>query len=579
MNKLLTRLATYTQEYLWLIGFAICAYILFSHLGGMALLAPDEGRNAEVAREMLVNGSWLVPTYDGIAYLDKPAFYFKTVALLFAWFGESEAVARLSSAGFAFLLLVEVFCFCRKIYDKRTATLAILLIATTPLFMAFARIVIFDMTLAFFVCSTIFACYLADEADGPLQKRWYLLAAATAGLATLVKGPVGFILPTLVISLFQLWQGRIGVIKRAFSPVNVAVFLAIVLPWFIGLSWQRPDFPYYGIMKESVGRLVTAEFHRTAPFYYYAVLIAATFFPWSLLLPEAIYAAWKNRLQLAKPDKLFIVWAIAVVLFFSVSKSKLPGYVLTVTVALGILCARLFAESLTTASAQFIAIIRRSTMSLMIVSLLIGLLAAALWFVPDLITRHLPPHKALRFNFFIPYYLQLCLSFLAIAALSMAGLFLNNIRLSFAGFMSLALLLISFNFEILTAFSQPRSARVLAEKLPGDLPANTEFACLGCLPNGLSFYTKKTITVLTEKGQEFTSNYIEFSLLPGKPWPAGIIPLASANDWLAKQQHPVYLMSNSSRVMMLWEIAAQRGLAATPLNSDYWAVLLPGKSN
>ena len=575
MTIFLNKFTIFTQKYLWLMGFAICAYVLFSHLGDMALLSPDEGRNAEIAREMTMSNSWLAPTYNGLTYLDKPAFYFKIVALLFAWFGESEAVARLSSASFAFLLLIEVFYFCRKLYDLRTATLAILLIVTTPLYMAFARIVIFDMTLAFFVCSAIFACYMADETDGQARQRWYLLAAAAAATATLVKGPIGFILPTLVIGLFQFWLGRLWLMKQAFSPLNIALFLAIVLPWFIGVSWQYHDFPYYGIMKESVGRLVTTEFHRSARCYYYAVLIAATFFPWSLLLPEAIYSAWKHRLQLTKPDKLFIAWAVVTVLFFSLSKSKLPGYVLTVTVALGILCARLFAASIASASARFILIIRHSTVSLIIVCLLVSLLSAALWITPDLITRHLPLHKALRFTFFVPYYLHLCLSFLTIAVLGMVSLYLKNIRLIFACFMSPALLLMMFNFDMLTEFSKTRSARAIAARLPGDLPADTEFACLGCLPNGLPFYRKQLITVLTEKGKEFTSNYIEFSLLPGKPWPLSVVPLASATDWLGKQQHPVYLLANSSQFVRLESIANQRGLAVTALGSDYWATLLP----
>ena len=96
--------------------------MLFGRLGGLALIAPDEGRNAEVAREMSQSHAWLVPTYDGLVYLDKPSFYFKTVALSFSLFGESEGVARLSSAFFGFSLLVAVFLFCRKVYDQRTAT-------------------------------------------------------------------------------------------------------------------------------------------------------------------------------------------------------------------------------------------------------------------------------------------------------------------------------------------------------------------------------------------------------------------------------------------------------------------------
>ena len=94
--------------------FIISAYMLFGRLGGWPLISPDEGRNAEVAREMSQSHSWLVPTYDGLAYLDKPAFYFKTIALSFSLFGESETTARLSSAFFGFSLLVVTFLFCRR---------------------------------------------------------------------------------------------------------------------------------------------------------------------------------------------------------------------------------------------------------------------------------------------------------------------------------------------------------------------------------------------------------------------------------------------------------------------------------
>jgi len=88
--------------------------------GGLPLISPAEGRYAEVAREMSQSHSWLVPTYDGLTYLDKPAFYFKTIALSFSLFGESEGVARLSSAFFGFLLLVVMFLFCQRVYDQRS---------------------------------------------------------------------------------------------------------------------------------------------------------------------------------------------------------------------------------------------------------------------------------------------------------------------------------------------------------------------------------------------------------------------------------------------------------------------------
>ncbi len=193
-------------------------FTLCFRLGHLPLISPDEGRNAEVAREMKQSGAWLVPTYNGVDYLDKPAFYFKAVALSLAAFGDNETAARLPSAAFGLALVALVFGFGRKVYGTRCGLLAAIIVATMPLFLMNARTVIFDIALAFFVCGAIFAGYLAEEAEGRARRNWYLLGAASAGLATLVKGPVGFLIPVLVLLVFNRIEGRRGVWRRLFSP-------------------------------------------------------------------------------------------------------------------------------------------------------------------------------------------------------------------------------------------------------------------------------------------------------------------------------------------------------------------------
>ena len=189
------------------------------------------------------SGAWLSPSYNGIAYLDKPAFYFKTVAFSLAMFGDSETAARLPSALFGLALLALVYFFCRRTHGTRCAILAVIIIATIPLYMVFSRTVIFDMALAFFVSAAIFAGYRAEECEGKSRRLWYLVGALAAGFATLVKGPVGFLIPGLVLFVFHRVEGRRGVWKRFFAPLNLLAFFAVTLPWFIGLSLQHPDFP------------------------------------------------------------------------------------------------------------------------------------------------------------------------------------------------------------------------------------------------------------------------------------------------------------------------------------------------
>ena len=144
-------------------ALAVIWFALFFRLGNLPLLQPDEGRNAEVAREMKDSGAWLSPSYNGITYLDKPAFYFKAVALSLAAFGNNETAARLPSAIFGLATLVLAYFFCRRVYGPRCAVMAVIIIATMPLYVVLSRTVIFDIALAFFVSAAIFAGYRAEE--------------------------------------------------------------------------------------------------------------------------------------------------------------------------------------------------------------------------------------------------------------------------------------------------------------------------------------------------------------------------------------------------------------------------------
>src|SRR5215469_12426205 len=152
-----------TPTAMFLIALAVIWFALFFRLGSLPLIQPDEGRNAEVAREMKESGAWLSPSYDGIAYLDKPAFYFKAVAFSLAAFGDNESAARLPSALFALALLAITFAFCRHAYGTQCAIWAVIVVATMPLFMVNSRTVIFDIALAFFVSAAIFAGFRAEE--------------------------------------------------------------------------------------------------------------------------------------------------------------------------------------------------------------------------------------------------------------------------------------------------------------------------------------------------------------------------------------------------------------------------------
>ena len=550
-------------------------FALFFRLGSLPLLQPDEGRNAEVAREMKDSGAWLSPSYNGIAYLDKPAFYFKAVALSLAAFGDNETAARLPSAVFGLALLALVYGFCRRVHGPRCAIMAVIVIATMPMYLVNSRTVIFDIALALFVSAAIFAGYRAEECEGKSRRNWYLLGALAAGLATLVKGPVGFLIPGLVLFVFYRVEGRRGVWKRFFAPLNLLVFFGVTLPWFIGLSLQHPDFPYYGLIEESFHRFTTTTFHRSQPFYFYALIVAALFLPWSFILPEAGVAAWKNRKFMTSADRLCLVWAVVVVIFFSLSKSKLPGYILTATVACGILVARFFQQAMANPDGKAARITSRAAITLAVLCFMVA--AAAVYLSPrmnllakllrfpveeaDELGRHLTPVIILLSVF---------------GGLGLLTRFRRAAGFCFVIFAVFPLLLFTLNLSAIQVVFDTKSARPLAQRMP-PLSAETRLAFLECFPNGLPFYLNRTATLLTRDGGEITSssNYILFRLKNEPAWPANLVPVAEFDQWLAGRKHPVYLLARASDRVRLESVAGIQKTNIQQLTPLYVGVLVP----
>ena len=549
-------------------------FALFFRLGSLPLLQPDEGRNAEVAREMKESGAWLSPSYDGIAYLDKPAFFFKAVALSLAAFGNNETAARLPSAMFGLALLAITFVFCRRVHGTRCAVMAVIIIATMPLYLVFSRTIIFDMTLAFFVSAAIFAGYRAEECEGKSRRNWYLLGALAAGFATLVKGPVGFLIPTLVLFIFNRVEGRRGVWKRFFAPLNLLVFFGVTLPWFIGLSLQHPDFPHYGLIEESFKRYTTPTFHRSQPFYFYALIVAGLFLPWSFILPEAGVAAWKNKKFMSSADRLCLVWAVVVVIFFSLSKSKLPGYILTATVACGILTARFFERALANPDGKAARIIGRAAITLAVLGFLVAIAAVILS------TRMGSLAKPLGLSIADAeelgrHFSTAIILLLVFAVLGLLVRFRRDVGLGFFLFAVFPPLLFTLNFGVIETIFNVKSARQMSQKIP-PLPPGTKLAFLECFPSGLPFYLNRTATLFTKDGSEITSasNYILSRLQKDPEWPANLVPLANVDSWISQRKQPVYLVAREKNRARLEAVVGNQKSDIQPLTPQYIGVLL-----
>jgi 4-amino-4-deoxy-L-arabinose transferase-like glycosyltransferase len=336
-----------------LLGLAACVF--FVGLGSLPLTEPDEGRNAEVAREMIVLHDWVTPHFDTLPYLDKPAVFFWLVAGSMRVFGTSEWAARLPSALAALGTLLLVWWLARRMFGDSAGTTAGIMFATAPLVMVFARVVVFDMTLTFLVTLALAAFWIAQVDEGSRRRFEYLMFAA-AGAATITKGPVGFLVPALAILLYAAVQRRLADLRKIAWARGIAIFLAVSLPWFIAASLRNPDFPRYAFWNESIVRFTTARAHRGGSLFYYIPVFLVGFMPWSFTLTFAALNRLKRWRRLREPDHtaeaFLLCWAATVFLFFSLSHSKLPAYFLPAIPALAVFMGRIWSAEVGAAPAQ-----------------------------------------------------------------------------------------------------------------------------------------------------------------------------------------------------------------------------------
>jgi len=319
----------------WLLTAAV-TFVLLNQLGSAALFEPDEGRNAEKAREILVLNDWVTPHENFYPVLDKPIFFYWLIAVSYKLFGVSEWTARLPSFLAALGCVVLVYRFARSRWGRWVALWSALVLVTSVEFFVLARIVIFDMPLTFFETVALLAFYEAQHSENRRRRAALCLAMYLAlALGTLIKGLAALVIPGMVFCLFILLRRRWHVLRRMYLVPGVGIFIAVVLPWYLQAEARNPGYLYYYLWAEHFGRYITATFDRSEPWYYFIVVALIGFFPWTVLLPWMIKNLWRRSWD----DKTLylVIWVCVPLLFFSASNSKLPHYILPIFPAVAIL--------------------------------------------------------------------------------------------------------------------------------------------------------------------------------------------------------------------------------------------------
>jgi hypothetical protein len=370
-----------------------------------------------------------------------------------------------------------------------------------------------------------------------------------------------------VLAIFNIVERRAGWWKRQFHPLNIAVFFATTLPWFIGLSILHPDFPHYGLVEESVKRFGTNTFSRSAPIYYYGLVLLGGAFAWSVILPEAAVAGWRARTQWSRADRLLMIWTVAVLIFFSISRSKLPHYVLTAMVAVGILIARLFAFALQRPESAATRVILRGLIILAVLSVAAGAFLVINILDPNAHRTIFKIHSR-EFDYFTLAFRSGAWAMGIIAAFAIVARISRNMCVALAAFLVLPIFFVTFGFTGIVQYSEASSARELARRL-SPLPSNVEIACQESWPVGLKYYSNHKVTLITSTGSEI-SPYIVYSLKGMTHWPSSVVRLSEEEEWLASRKGPVYLVANDRAKSALRTIAQRHDAVIEQLTPGWW---------
>ena len=487
-------------------------------LGGYPLLDPDEGRNAEIAREMAVTNEFVVPHLNGIPYLDKPALYFAAEAISMKALGTNEVAARLPSLVFTLATLVLIWFFGSSLYGARGGWIAAIATGSMPLTLGFARTAIFDSALTFFVVLSILSFHRAVEGAAD-ENRWMWTAVAwgAIGFGVLTKGPIALGLPLFVATPYALWRRRP---RAVFDAVAIFLFVAIILPWVLAVMRTEPELLRYALGTETAERFFTANLQRSGPWWYFFPIVIAGSLPWSLI---ALFGYVRNRTAVRTPAGTidprvvyWIVWIVAPLLFFTLSNSKRPQYVLPVIPAFAFLVSHLVIRHNGS--------VPRARLASAILCALGGIVLVA----PHILPTSVPVTKQTS------------------AAIAGVALGLGLVTLM-AGVLGLffsrrpAVVLLAFSLPVISIpfVSQPlmraigsqRSAAELAAAIQSVRTPDTEIIGIEAFPLSLPFYLRTTLILSTADASELTSNYIEETyerrLTEGYP------TFRSANWWLA----------------------------------------------
>jgi len=330
-----------TRRPFFLLLLVVCL-IWFSNLEYRKLIGPDEGRYAEIPREMAASGDWLTPRLNDIKYFEKPALQYWATASAYTLFGQHQWTARLWSALTGLAGIFAVWYAGSRLFGRSAGLYSALVLGSSLLYVMIGHINTLDMGVTFFMCAGLLGFLLAQR-DGVApreQRNWMWVTWAALALSVLSKGLIGVVLPGAVLVLHTLIERDFGLWRRLHLVSGLAIFFAISAPWFIAVSIANPEFAHFFFVHEHFERFLTKTHGRYQPWWNFIPVLLLGMLPWVIVMFDALARAW-NRDPAPhsgiRPQRFLLLWTVFIFVFFSASSSKLPSYILPMFPSLALL--------------------------------------------------------------------------------------------------------------------------------------------------------------------------------------------------------------------------------------------------
>ncbi len=468
------------------------AVLWFATLGTRRLLDPDEGRYAEISREMLITGDWITPRLNGIKYFEKPPLQYWATAIAYKTFGQNEFSARLWLGLTSFAGILFAWLSAARLFNTETGRMSAMILASMLMFITLGHFDTLDIGLAFFLEVTVFSFLLAQHSSpkSKHERNWMLLAWSTAGLAFLSKGLIALILPSLTLIVYSIVTREFSAWKRLHIVNGLTLFLLISAPWIVLVSRANPEFPEFFFWIQQFERFLTPIASREGSWWYFIPLLIIGALPWTSLCFADMKHSWQqDRVINGFQYRRFLwLWIIVIMLFFSASHSKLPPYIAPLFPALAVLCAEALPR------------LRQSTIRthLWIVAGLIGLLAAALALISNTIAGE---HSIAMVN---SLRLPTASAFFIVAlSAAIAAWWIVKHDLEHAVAIVACGSVLGFSVLIIgaDALGETKSAKTLAEQLKPQLTADSKLYSYYDYEQTLPFYLQRTLTLVWYRGE------------------------------------------------------------------------------